>query len=383
MEADTKKVNLFCLPNTSGYGWTGYQILKRLMANDWDVFLDVPKRGSSAFSLQMEGDIQNELIQKARREMMFHYDAVNLTIWHQWDLHNSIGKGRNVAYTFFEVDHLYPYEKHSMNYVDELCVTCEWAKGVCENNGITTNINIVPLGVDSNYLNSHVFNPKFLNLEEERKKPTIFLNSGKWEVRKGHDVLYKIFNKAFNVDDNVELWMTGHNPYVEGVWETKSWESMYLDSPMGKAGKIKIFPWETTHEDHIKILNQCDCGIFPSRGEAWNLGVLELMGLGKDVIVTNYSGHTEFCNESNSHLIDIENLETAYDGKWFNNLLTPGNWADIGLNQIEQAAELMKKVHQKKQENGYILNEEGVKTSKTYTLDNTYKKMEEILIKNN
>jgi hypothetical protein len=40
----------------------------------------------------------------------------------------------------------------------------------------------------------------------------VFLNVGKWEYRKGHDVLLEAFNKAFEPTDNVRLVMNCHNP---------------------------------------------------------------------------------------------------------------------------------------------------------------------------
>ena len=64
-------------------------------------------------------------------------------------------------------------------------------------------------------------------------------------------------------------------------------------------------------------MSKVDVGIFPSRAEGWNLEILELMSCGKHIITTNYSAHTEFCNKENALLVDIDELETAYDGKWF------------------------------------------------------------------
>ena len=53
---------------------------------------------------------------------------------------------------------------------------------------------MVPLGVDCS-----IFTPK-----PSSRKPTIFLNVGKWEKRKGHDVLIEVFNDTFSEDDNVD-----------------------------------------------------------------------------------------------------------------------------------------------------------------------------------
>ena len=52
-----------------------------------------------------------------------------------------------------------------------------------------------------------------------------------------------------------------------------------------------------------------DCGVFPARAEGWNLELLEMMSCNKPVIATNYSAHTEFCDDKNCMLIDIEDME--------------------------------------------------------------------------
>ena len=57
-----------------------------------------------------------------------------------------------------------------------------------------------------------------------------------------------------------------------------------------------------------------DCGIFLSRAEGWNLGLLEMMAMGKPVITTNYSGHTEFATPANALLVEVPEVEPAKDG---------------------------------------------------------------------
>jgi glycosyltransferase involved in cell wall biosynthesis len=190
------------------------------------------------------------------------------------------------------------------------------------------------------------------------RRTTIFLNCGKWEKRKGHDVLVEAFNKAFNHSDDVELWMMCDNPFIGNV--NDQWRSLYKDSKLGN--KIRIIPRQETQEDVYKIMCLSDCGVFPSRGEGWNLEVLEMMSCGKNVITTNYSAHTEFCNNNNSKLIEIDNLETAFDGLFFDGKC--GLWAEFADNQLDQLIEHMKEIHRKKQDNDLYANLSGIETSK-------------------
>ena len=97
-----------------------------------------------------------------------------------------------------------------------------------------------------------------------------------------------------------------------------------------------------------------------------------MMSCGRQVIATDYSAHTEFCREENSHLIDIDYLESAFDGIWFKG---QGNWAQLGDKQINQLAEYMRKVHEQKQSGGDIFNLSGVETSTKFSWHNTIANM--------
>ena len=124
-------------------------------------------------------------------------------------------------------------------------------------------------------------------------------------------------------------------------------------------------------------MRSIDCGIFPSRAEGWNLEILELMSAGKHIITTNYSAHTEFCNEKNSMLVTPSGLETAIDGVFFNGF---GEWASLeGLEQ--EFVEHMRSIYAqwKKNSKQRLVNEEGIKTANEFSWEATAKKIEEIL----
>ena len=123
-----------------------------------------------------------------------------------------------------------------------------------------------------------------------------------------------------------------------------------------------------SHTEVADIIRAADCGVFPSRAEGWNLEALEMMSCGKHVIATDYSAHTEFCNEDNCHLIQVNELEEAYDGIWFKG---QGRWAKIGKDQMEQTVEYFRFVHRQKQESGDINNTMGIETAKKFSWNNT------------
>jgi len=125
-------------------------------------------------------------------------------------------------------------------------------------------------------------------------------------------------------------------------------------------------------------MTQTDCGVFPARGEGWNLELLEMMSCGKSVIATNYSAHTEFCNEENCFLVEIDEKEDANDGFWFRG---QGQWASIQEKQIDSLAEHMRNVHEKKKKDDLNINQAGIDTAKQFSWTNSAQKIIEAIEK--
>jgi len=189
------------------------------------------------------------------------------------------------------------------------------------------------------------------------------MNVGKWEVRKGHDILLDIFESTFKEDDNVELWIAASSATTcFQQSELDQWHGYYQSSKL--KNKIKIIPRLDTQQQLANFMSKADCGIFPSRAEGWNLDMLEMMALNKSIITTNYSAHTEFCNKDNSFLIDISETEPANDGKWF---FGQGNWAKIGEEQKREIGEAMRYVFSQKIRE----NPSGVETAKKLSWKNS------------
>ena len=132
--------------------------------------------------------------------------------------------------------------------------------------------------------------------------------------------------------------------------------------------KVRFIPRVETDEQVASIMQQADCGVFPSHAEGWNLEALEMMACGKEVIVADYSAHTEFCTKENAILVPIKEVETARDGVWF---FGQGNWAALDNAALGGIIEGMKGVHQRKQSGKLAINDAGVQTSHLFTWKNT------------
>lgn len=258
----------------TGYGLVGYNIWKHIYNHSPEkttLFL----QGQGSF--EQNWDI-SALKQSIDNRIHFNKDAPCFKLWHGNDLFTrTIGNSKYGVLSFFEIDKLTPIEKVSYNSADIIMMPSLWAKNVLENNGVTKPIVVIPQGVDTTIFNGLVSPP-----DKETRNTFVFLNVGKWEVRKGHDILVDMFNNAFNEEDDVELWMINHNPFLNNE-QTKQWGELYSSSKLGS--KIRFFPRLPDQATLSKVMSYADCGIFPSRGEGWNNEALEMMAMNKPHII--------------------------------------------------------------------------------------------------
>jgi glycosyltransferase involved in cell wall biosynthesis len=357
-----KKININCPIGKTGYGITSWNICKQLHLMDVEVSLF-----PIGNNIELNGEEEKPIVQKmfANAEL-FDPSAPCLKVWHQYDLANRIGGGDYYSFPFFELDTFSKKEVHHMNTCDYMFTTCDWAKRILRNNDVDIPITIAPLGVDTNIFRI----PNKIRLDNGKY---VFAHIGKWEARKAQDFLLKAFETAFDINDNVELWLLPHNPFLKEE-ELQVWINLVANNKL--KDKIKIYNRLPTQYHLADFIYHTDCGIFLSRAEGWNNEILEFMAMNKPIIATNYSAHTEYCNDKNSFLVDIDDIEVANDGKWFNGT---GKWAKLADNELDQTVNFMRHVYS----NSIMTNPDGVNSANKYSWTNTTKIIHETLLRNN
>lgn len=351
------QINLIGPINQLGYGIATLNIIKWLLLNQHEVALYPIGPGHVPYS-----DIH--LIEQAQTNAKrYNMYAPSVRIWHAHDLAMHVGRGVKFGFPIFEVNKFNEEELHQLRRVSKLLVASHWAKQVIIDNNIEVDTYVVPLGVDGAIFNE--------NIPAKKTTTTVFFNCGKWEIRKGHEILIRAFNKAFEPDDDVKLMMHCQNPFLTN---DSHWHILCAKSKLGKENKISVS--KTRFDTQIELaryMMQADCGVFPTSAEGWNLELLEMMSMGKLVIATDYSGHTEYVNRNNCMLLPIQKMVTAVDKIWFN-----GNaeWASIDEDLL---IHYMRDVHKTKQEERDILNTAGIATAKQFTWQNTVDKLIEAL----
>jgi len=317
-------------------------------------------------NIECEPQYQDNIKKCLENAKSFNEYGPAIKIWHQWDFSIFPKNDCRIGFPIFELDQLTKLEQHNLNSLKFVFVCSKWAENVCINSNIFSQVEVIPLGVDLNIFNN-------TNIRKNNK--TIFLNVGKWEKRKGHDILSQAFNAAFEEKDKVELWMMPSNPFLSPE-KTAEWENLYKNSKL--FSKIRFLPRQNSQNELQYIYNSANFGVFPSRAEGWNLPALESMACGTIPIITNYSAHTEFCNNENSLLIEGNEVEPAIDNQWFvpGNQVNNGNWFKFGDSQMEQLIENFRTAHRLNIEKSTKLDEmrnKCLETGKKFTWENSAK----------
>lgn len=348
-------INLIGSVNQLGYGLVTTHILSELTKLGHRVSLFPVNKEMEAHPKHHD-TVKQSLI----NAQFPNFSAPCVRIWHQFDMSLFCG-GKKIGWPIFELDEFNPQEIHHLNGLDEIIVCSEWAKEIILKH-IDKPVHVVPLGVDR-----EIFKPA-----GQKDWDTFrFFTAGKWEYRKGHDIVLKAFTEAFSDEDNVELICMCDNPVIPKE-DNEDWNRTFKYSKLGN--KIKLVARQKTQEQVAHIMNKVDCGLFPARAEGWNLELLEMIACGKHCITTNYSAHTEFCNKDNSFLIQPEEKEVAFDGHFFTKDI--GSWMKFTDENLKKMVELMRDIYDGHAE---LQTKNMEKTAEQFTWENSAKKLVEVL----
>jgi glycosyltransferase involved in cell wall biosynthesis len=352
-------LNVVAAVNGTGYGVVGLNVLKSLAALGVEVAFFPRPVGGPEPSLDLA---EVALIMRCvRRQRTFDMTAPCLRISGEDDMTLFAGRGPRGGLAFFDTTGLTDVEVRHLGGLDVLFVASEWGRDIAGAHGLDrASVVVAPLGVDRT---------TFSESERPVGGPTVFLHVGAWQYRKGQDALLDAFGRAFRPGADVELRLLSGNPW-SGEGEP-GWVAACRESPM--AAHIRIVSRVGGNREIADMMRTADCGVFPARGEAWNLELLEMMSCGRLVIATDFAGHTEYADHENALLIQIDELEPAADPVW-NTVFTErktGEWAHLGESQVDQLVEHLRAVHARKQSGETLRNDAGIETAKRFSWEHT------------
>ena len=180
------------------------------------------------------------------------------------------------------------------------------------------DIGIVPGGVDTDIF-KRVENA---NIKEVDGAFT-FLAVGKWEPRKGYDILLRAFQREFH-NERAVLVLACHNPHLQGF---DAFERLWAERIQNRERpKILIAKTNMTDAELAALYSCANAFVLPTRGEGFCLPALEAMSCGTPVIATNWSSIPDFLHDGIGYPVRVLGLVPASDPNWQQFLV--GEWAE-------------------------------------------------------
>ncbi|MEO8504965.1 MAG: glycosyltransferase [Acidobacteriota bacterium] len=196
----------------------------------------------------------------------------------------NIGKYR-IGFTMLEVDGFPAEWVHLANSMDEIWVPSQFnARGFLDG-GLKRPIHIMPLGFDPDHFHPGIRG--FPNPDGE----FVFLSCFEWGERKAPDVLLQAFNRTFSAKEPVRLVCKVTNTYAN-VSMRREILGLGLSESGGRISYL--FNRNLPHYQLAALYRSADCFVSPSRGEGWNMPLMEAMACGLPAIATDWGAHQEF-----------------------------------------------------------------------------------------
>jgi len=257
-----------------------------------------------------------------------------LTDFEFHSLFNIRGK-ENFGYTFFENELNQTSIKNSKNY-DLILAGSTWCKEKMFEVGIK-NTDVLIQGIDP-----ELFYPQDIH---HNKNLFIIFSGGKFELRKGQDIVLKAVKTLQDMYDDVILINAWYNFWPATMLSMNSsrfikyeqkginWEEFMLN--LYKTNGLdpkRIFTLPVVPNEKLReIYYKTDIGLFPNRCEGGtNLVLMEYMACGKPVIASFNSGHKDILKDKNSYpLFKMNDFKIYNDEKQI-----ISDWSEPDLDEV-------------------------------------------------
>ncbi|GJQ58198.1 MAG: glycosyltransferase [Candidatus Scalindua sp. AMX11] len=217
------------------------------------------------------------------------------------------------GYTFFEENILnQEYIENGKRNFDLIITGSTWCEEVLKKHGLH-NVTTIIQGIDQQLFNS------FHSEKEIFKDKFLVFSGGKFEIRKGQDIViraYKVLQDRHQdvmlVNSWFNLWRDSMktmsaSPYIKCNIPSDDYvtgiNNILTDNGIDVRRVITMLP--RPNALMAQIYKNTDVGLFPNRCEGGtNLVLMEYMACGKPVIASYSSGHKDVINHNNALVIE-------------------------------------------------------------------------------
>lgn len=256
-------------------------------------------------------------------------------VYGQGDVFKRCAGRYKIGFTMLEVDGFPAEWVRQANKLDEVWVPSAFNRDAFLDCGLKRPLHVIPLGVNPDY-----FHPGITGYPNPMGE-FVFLSVFEWGERKEPWLLLRAFNDAFRADEPVRLVckVVNRDPAVSLKREITS---LGLDEDGGKISYL--FNQEFPRYQLGSLYRSADCFVSASRGEGWNMPLMEAMACGLPTIATDWGAHQEFVDERIAYPLKVRGTVRAvakcpyYEGF---------SWADPDPDHLRH---LLREVYENREE---------------------------------
>ena len=251
-------------------------------------------------------DQKDILEQSLSNKFNFDYPFVYYTTPHNWYQLQVSGAKYTIIGSMFEVDRIPKDWVEVSQKVNEFWIPSIFNLETYYLSGVAiSKLHVMPLGVDIDFYYHTI--PDVI-IQNKRKFAFILLSQ--WTYRKGFDILIEAFIEEFMPNEDVCLilktYLADYSERCNNIIREniKHLINNQLHAP------ILLYLGQLTPAEIRSFYNLGDCFVMPTRGEGWNLPLIEAMSCGIPTIVTDWSAHKMYTDTNKSYLIDYKLVNT-------------------------------------------------------------------------
>lgn len=216
--------------------------------------------------------------------------------------------------------------------VDELWLPSEFCREAFVRGGVPANkIQVIPYGVDV-----ETFRPDGPVWRPTGCRDFVFLFVGGAIARKGIDLLWNAYCRAFTSKDDVTL-------VIKDIGSSTYYKDMTLLGQLSRAGR-------DTRTPHLMLLTEqfddsrlaslyrgSNALVLPYRGEGFGMPLAEELACGRPVITTGLGPAREFCPPEGSYFVSARESQMAGSPLCFGPMSGPFSWFEPDVAELSRA----------------------------------------------
>lgn len=234
------------------------------------------------------------------------------------ETHKAITSPLKMAYSMIESTKVPKLWVSILNtYYHMLLVPDPFLIEVYRSSGVSIPIFVLPLGIEIDDLLSRPIKTK-------ANDPFLFYMSGGLYGRKNHLKILQAFGKKFGNNPKFRLRLHGRFGPQKTIIEAAVKEANYSN--------VELITSPLSPQQYNQFMDECNCYLYNSMGEAWSISPRECAALAKPCIISNNTAHKSLCDAGCGFVPLQSDIEIPAYYELFNQTL--GNYFDSNVDDL-------------------------------------------------